>query len=165
MLNLIHWWGTLLEAKTITRLSFYNLIPILNVISPSIIYCFIPIIYISGKTIYFISRLNNFTFVNLFVMQDEDYQDTLKDAVRILHDAEIEIFTAMVNVGFKGAYDEISKLHEVGEVLNLEIAMFENTGDANLDTLVKIVKEISRTKHQLININGLDIELEDDIEL
>ncbi|MBA2330573.1 MAG: hypothetical protein ACR2KB_11400 [Chitinophagaceae bacterium] len=98
-------------------------------------------------------------------MQDEDYQDTLKDAVRILHDAEIEIFTAMVNVGFKGTYDEISKLHEVGEVLNLEIAMFENTGDANLDTLVKIVKEISRTKHQLININGLDIELEDDIEL
>ena len=98
-------------------------------------------------------------------MQDQDYKETIEDAIRTLHEAEIEIFTSMVNVGFKGAYDEISKLHEVGEILNLEIAMFENTGDTNLDALVKIVKEISRTKHHLININGLDIELEDDIEM
>lgn len=98
-------------------------------------------------------------------MEDQDYKQTIEDAIRTLHEAEIEVFTAMVNVGFKGAYDEISKLHEVGEILNLEIAMFENTGDNNLDLLVKIVKEISRTKHQMINLNNLDIELEDDIEI
>jgi hypothetical protein len=64
----------------------------------------------------------------------------LKYAVKTLHQAEIELFTAMVNVGFKGTYEDISRLHETGEVLNLELAMFEGTEDANLEALVEVVK-------------------------
>ena len=94
-------------------------------------------------------------------MPTADYRQALEEAVRILHGVETEVFTAMVNVGFTGPYEEISRLHEVGEVLNLEVAMFERTGDTNLDALVDLVKQIARVKQQLINLNALNVVLED----
>jgi hypothetical protein len=94
-------------------------------------------------------------------MQNLNYQEALIEAVKTLHAVEIKVFTAMVNVGFTGPYEEISNLHEVGEVLNLEVAMFENTGDANLDVLTGLVKQISGIKRRLINLNALKVELED----
>lgn len=94
-------------------------------------------------------------------MQNTDYRNSLEDAVRSLHQAEMELFTAMVNVGFKGTYEDISRLHEVGEVLNLELAMFEDTGDANLEALVQVVKQVARTKQSLIRMNALEIQLDE----
>jgi hypothetical protein len=94
-------------------------------------------------------------------MQNTDYRESLGDAVRALHQAEIELFTAMVNVGFKGAYADISRLHETGEVLELELAMFERTDDANLEAMVELVKQVARTKQSLISLNALDVALED----
>lgn len=94
-------------------------------------------------------------------MQSPDYREALEDAARALHQAEILVFEAMVNVGFKGQYEDISKVHEIGEVVDLELAMFEDTGDTNLDALVHTIKEIAIAKQQLINLNALDIEFED----
>lgn len=87
----------------------------------------------------------------------QDYKDTIKDALAALHKAETQIFTALVNVGFAGQYSDISRLHEIGEVLNLEIAMFEDTGDENLTLLVHLVKDVARVKHSLANLNNIDI--------
>jgi hypothetical protein len=94
-------------------------------------------------------------------MKNRNYHEALIEAVKTLHTVEIEVFTAMVNVGFTGPYEEISNLHEVGEVLNLEVAMFENTGDTNLDALTELVKQIAMVKRRLITLNALKIELED----
>lgn len=94
-------------------------------------------------------------------MQLENYKESLYDAVRVLHNAEQEVFTAMVNIGFAGEYSEISKLHEPGEILDLELAMFEDTGDANLDKMVDLVKAMAGVKESLINLNALDIDLEE----
>ncbi len=90
-----------------------------------------------------------------------DYREALEEAVRTLHKVEIELFTAMVNVGFKGPYDDLSKLHEVGEVINLEVAMFEETGDHNVDLLIGALKNVAKVKQEIVNINAIDIELED----
>lgn len=90
-----------------------------------------------------------------------DYREALEEAVRTLHKVEIELFTAMVNVGFKGPYDDLSKLHEVGEVINLEVAMFEETGDHNVDLLIGALKNVAKVKQEILNINAIDIELED----
>jgi hypothetical protein len=46
-------------------------------------------------------------------------------------------------------------------VLNLELAMFEATGDTNLNALVEVVKQVARTKQSLISLNALTVELED----
>ena len=101
-------------------------------------------------------------FVFLVVMQNElSYRQSLEEAIKVLHQAEIQVFTAMVNVGFSGEYESISRLHEPGEVLNLEVAMFEDTTDTNLNQLVDLVKQIASVKMSLMNLNALKVELED----
>jgi hypothetical protein len=94
-------------------------------------------------------------------MQTPEYREALEDAVRDLYKAENLLFTAMVNLGFKGAYNEISKIHEVGDTIDLEIAMFENTGDANLDAMVAVIKEVAYAREELTNLNAIQIEFQD----
>lgn len=94
-------------------------------------------------------------------MQNTEYREALEEAVRTLHGAERHLFTALVNVGFKGTYADISRLHEVGEVLDLELAMFEGTGDSNLDALAEAVKQVARTKQSLIRLNALQVKPKD----
>jgi hypothetical protein len=91
-----------------------------------------------------------------------DYREALEEAVRTLHRVEIELFTAMVNVGFKGPYDDLSRLHDVGEVINLEVAMFEETGDRNVDLLIESLKKVAQVKQELVDINDIDIDLDEE---
>src|SRR6478735_4871472 len=95
-------------------------------------------------------------------MSSSEYKQWLEDAVHTLQNAENEIFTAMVNVGFSGVYKDISTVHEPGDIINMELAMFEDTGDQNLDLLVDVIKKIAEIKESLINLNALEINLEED---
>ena len=107
----------------------------------------------------------SFPFFNYFYkVSSTEYKQWLEDAVHTLQNAENEIFTAMVNVGFSGVYKDISRVHEPGDIINMELAMFEDTGDQNLDLLVDAVKKIAEIKESLINLNALEINLEEDEE-
>ncbi|HSB91557.1 MAG TPA: hypothetical protein VLC28_00505 [Flavitalea sp.] len=97
-------------------------------------------------------------------MMSTEYKQWLEDAVRTLQNAENEVFTAMVNVAFSGVYKDISRVHEPGDVINMELAMFEDTDDQNLDLLVDAVKKIAETKESLINLNALEIDLDEEDE-
>lgn len=94
-------------------------------------------------------------------MQNENYRSSLAEAVQVLQDVENQVFTAMVNVGFAGEYQDISQLHEPGEVIDLELAMFEDTNDQNLSELADLVKQIAEVKLRIINLNALEIEEEE----
>lgn len=94
-------------------------------------------------------------------MDNEYYRQNLEQAVYALHDAETKIFTAMVNVGFAGVYEDISKVYEHGETINLELAMFENTGDANLDLMSELIARIMSVKESINNLNNLNIDLDE----
>src|SRR6476660_6311042 len=95
-------------------------------------------------------------------MSTTEYKQWLEDAVHTLQNAENEVFTAMVNVAFSGVYKDISRVHEPGDVINMELAMFEETNDQNLDLLVDAVKKIAEIKESLININALEIDLDEE---
>lgn len=95
-------------------------------------------------------------------MSSTEYRQWLEEAVRTLQHAENEVFTAMVNVGFSGVYKDISRVHEPGDVINMELAMFEDTDDQNLELLVEAVRQIASIRQSLMNLNG--IELEEEIE-
>jgi len=103
-------------------------------------------------------------FSYFYPMSSNEYKQWLEDAVRTLQNAENDIFTAMVNVGFSGVYKDISRVHEPGDVINMELAMFEDTDDQNLDLLVEAVKSVAAIKQRLMNLNGieLDEELDED---
>ena len=94
-------------------------------------------------------------------MRNDDYKNALTEAVYTINNAENELFTAMVNIGFNNVYKDISQLYEVGEIINFELAMFERTGDANLDVLVDAIKAVASAKQSLLNLNALDIDPED----
>ncbi len=98
--------------------------------------------------------------LTLFCMQGEHYKKTIEQAVYALHEAETEIFTAMVNVGFAGVYEDISKVYDHGESINLELAMFENTSDTNLDLMVDLINQLVSVKNSLMNLNNLDLDLD-----
>ena len=95
-------------------------------------------------------------------MSTSEYKQWLEDAVHTLQNAENEVFTAMVNVAFSGVYKDISRVHEPGDVINMELAMFEETDDQNLDLLVDAVKKIAAIKESLINLNALEIDLDEE---
>lgn len=94
-------------------------------------------------------------------MQEDHYKKSLEQAVYTLHDTETMIFTAMVNLGFAGVYEDISKVYEHGETINLELAMFENTGDANLDLMVNVLHKLIDAKNSINNLNNLQIDLDE----
>ncbi len=93
---------------------------------------------------------------------NRDYKETILHAITTIHNSENEIFTAMVNMGMQGVYKDITRVHEVGDVINFELSMFEDTDDQNLDTLVEAIKALALAKHRLANLNNIDL---DDMEL
>ncbi|MGZ5247312.1 MAG: hypothetical protein ACXWV5_09745 [Flavitalea sp.] len=93
---------------------------------------------------------------------NRDYHSTILDAINTLHNAENEIFTAMVNTGMQGVYKDVIRSHEVGDVIDLELAMFEDTGDQNLDALIEAIKAVATAKQTLANLNNIDL---DELEL
>lgn len=93
-------------------------------------------------------------------MQVKEYREALEDAVYMLHEAELETFSAMVNIGMSGEYVELAKLHEEGEEMKFEVAMFEDTGDTNLDIIIQALRDIAKAKNALINLNALQVDLE-----
>jgi hypothetical protein len=94
------------------------------------------------------------------MMKTSDYKVALEDAAKTLEEVENLLFTAIVNVGFAGEYSDISQLHDEGEVLTLELPMFEDTDDQNLTLLTGVLKEIVAAKERLINLNGLRLEVD-----
>jgi methanogenic corrinoid protein MtbC1 len=93
------------------------------------------------------------------MMKAFDYKATLEDAAKTLQEAEILVFTAIVNVGFAGEYSDISGLYEEGEILNFEPAMFEDTNDQNLTILTETLKKIVKAKERIIKLNGLKTDI------
>jgi len=97
-------------------------------------------------------------------MSSDEYKQWLEEAVRTLQNAENEVFTAMVNVGFSGVYKDMSRVHEPGDVINMELAMFEDTDDQNLQLLVEAVKQIATVKQSLMNLNGIELDEDEEEE-
>lgn len=62
----------------------------------------------------------------------------------------------MLNIAFAGEYKELGRLYEVGEMLQIEPEAFEDTGDANIDLILKIIYQIDSVKESIRNFNGLE---------
>jgi hypothetical protein len=88
-------------------------------------------------------------------MQDLDYRNTLIEAAELLSETEQRLFTAMVNIGMYGVYKEVHEAFCVGDIYRFELEHFEDTGDANLTTLIKLIEQVTLTRSQLINLNVL----------
>jgi hypothetical protein len=62
----------------------------------------------------------------------------------------------VLNIAMAGQYKELGRLHQEGELVEVEPSMFEDTGDVNIDLLLKVVGVINDTKASIRNLNALD---------
>lgn len=91
-------------------------------------------------------------------MRDDDYRNTLIEAISLLQQTQSKLFTSMVNVGMFGEHKEIHGAFDVGDVYQFELSMFEQTNDPNLEQLVGLIKEVARCKQTLMNQNDISEE-------
>jgi hypothetical protein len=83
------------------------------------------------------------------------YIEALEAASECLDEAEGHALSGVLNIAFAGEYNELGRLYENGEIVEIEPGMFEDTGDANVDLILKLVYEINQVKQTLRNLNGL----------
>ena len=89
------------------------------------------------------------------------YTETVLKAVMRLQVAGEELKESLVNVAFTCTYREITEGLDENETLPMEVTYFEDTGDVNVDILLKVVKHIITAKLSMMNLNGIEIEDED----
>jgi hypothetical protein len=83
------------------------------------------------------------------------YREALEAASESLDEAEGHALSGVLNIAVAGQYEELGRLYENGEVIEIEPGMFEDTGDANVELVLKLVHEINQVKQTLRNLNGL----------
>ena len=62
----------------------------------------------------------------------------------------------MLNIAFAGEYKELGRLYEDGETLQIEPAVFEDSGDVNIDLILKVIYQVDLVKACIRILNGLE---------
>ena len=88
--------------------------------------------------------------------QHQTYKEALLSAIQCLDDAEGHAMSAILNVAFAGPDKELGRLYDLGEIFEMEPAMFRDTGDINIDAILKLVESIQQVKESIKNINALE---------
>jgi hypothetical protein len=89
----------------------------------------------------------------------QTYKEALQTALEYLDDAEGHAMAGVLSIAFAGVYKELGRLYEVGEILEMEPAAFNDTGDANIDLILKLVHHINLVKESIRNLNALESEV------
>ena len=87
--------------------------------------------------------------------QHQTYKEALLSSIQCLDDAEGHAMSAVLNIAFAGPHKQLGRLYEIGEVFEMEPAMFRNTGDINIDAILKLLESIQQVKDSIKNLNGL----------
>lgn len=85
----------------------------------------------------------------------QTYKEALAAALNCLEEAEGHAMSAVLNIAFAGEHKELGILYEEGETIEIVPAMFEDTGDTNVDLVLKLVAAIKEIKESIRNLNLL----------
>lgn len=96
-------------------------------------------------------------------MQPQNYRDTIIEALNKIEFAQTRMFSAMVNVGMAGELVDLNSAFDLGEVVNFEVEMFEDSGDANLDIIIKVIRHLEKAKQSLMNLNAVSEDELDEV--
>ena len=89
-------------------------------------------------------------------MDKEYYHKLLEETVSQLEAMKISLFSSIVNIGMVGVYPEIHACMNEGDSYEFEPAHFMDTGDANLDILMKALEALAEAKESLKNLNAIE---------
>ncbi|HEU4609423.1 MAG TPA: hypothetical protein VFS31_15005 [Chitinophagaceae bacterium] len=89
--------------------------------------------------------------------KQQTYKEALVTALKSLDEAQGYILEGAVNIAMVGPYKELGRLHEPGEVLDINADMLRDTGDQNIDLILELADALEAVKEKISNINALNL--------
>ncbi len=97
-------------------------------------------------------------------MQTENYKENLKEALKNLIAVNGSIYNSLIDITMQGELKEWNNSVPIGEVHQFDFELFKNSGDTNIQLLVKLMEHVDETFESIKNINSIKIDVEEQEE-
>ena len=91
-------------------------------------------------------------------MQTDNYRENLKEALKNLIKVNESIFNSLIDVSMQGDLKEWNNAVPIGETHQFDFELFKNSGDTNIQLLVKLIENVDATFETIKNINSIQLD-------
>jgi len=91
-------------------------------------------------------------------MQTDNYRENLKEALKNLIKVNESIFNSLIDVSMQGDLKEWNNAVPIGETHQFDFELFKNSGDTNIQLLVKLIETVDATFETIKNINSIQLD-------
>ena len=91
-------------------------------------------------------------------MQTENYKENLKEALKNLIRVNESIFNSLIDISMQGDLKEWNDTVPIGETHQFDFELFKNSGDTNVQLLVKLIETVDTTFETIKNINSIQLD-------
>lgn len=91
-------------------------------------------------------------------MQTDNYKENLKEALKNLIKVNESIFNSLIDISMQGDLKEWNNAVPIGETHQFDFELFKNSGDTNIQLLVKLIENVDATFETIKNINSIQLD-------
>lgn len=91
-------------------------------------------------------------------MQNYNYKENLKVALRNLVKVNNSIFQSLIDVSVQGDLKAWNESVPIGEVHDFNLELFKNSSDINIQLLVGLIENVNQAFECISNINSIVLE-------
>lgn len=91
-------------------------------------------------------------------MQTDNYKENLKEALKNLIRVNESIFNSLIDISMQGDLKDWNDSVPIGETHQFDFALFKNSGDTNVQLLVKLIETVDTTFETIKNINSIQLD-------
>ena len=91
-------------------------------------------------------------------MQTDNYKENLKEALKNLIRVNESIFNSLIDISMQGDLKEWNDTVPIGETHQFDFELFKNSGDTNVQLLVKLIESVDTTFETIKNINSIQLD-------
>ena len=91
-------------------------------------------------------------------MQTDNYKENLKEALKNLIRVNESIFNSLIDISMQGDLKEWNDTVPIGETHQFDFELFKNSGDTNVQLLVKLIETVDTTFETIKNINSITFD-------
>lgn len=85
-------------------------------------------------------------------MHPDNYKENLKEALKNLIKMNESIFNSLIDISMQGDLNEWNNAVPIGETHQFDFELFKNSGDTNIQLLVKLMENVDATFETIKNI-------------
>jgi len=91
-------------------------------------------------------------------MQTDNYKENLKEALKNLIRVNESIFNSLIDISMQGDLKDWNDTVPIGETHQFDFELFRNSGDTNVQLLVKLIETVDTTFETIKNINSIQLD-------